>query len=104
MKVRIDLESLVEALSRLCRTPESGLNHAGMKEQHRVFGAETERVVHGVLRILIFAVLVESPGQRIPGVDVVPYFKLLVSERERFRKLQIVVSVKECKIAVVQNL
>ena len=70
----------------------------------RVAGSEPHGFLACFGRLRQLAIFVESPGQSIPSVDVMPDFKLFLREVESLGELHIMIGVEECQIAIVQYL
>jgi hypothetical protein len=104
MEPRIDAERGLQPFFGLARLPQLASNHAGMKKQKSIPCAGAECLLHGITRFLVFSVLVQSPGERVPGINVVSHFKLFVGQGEGLVQLDIVVRVEERQVTIVQDL
>src|SRR5580693_1666339 len=75
-----------------------------MKEKNGVAGSEPHGFFACFGRLRQLAIFIESPGQSIPGINVMPDFKLFLREVESLGELHIMIGVEECQIAIVQHL
>ncbi len=75
--MRIDLKRGLQRIPRLL-LPAGGLgDYSGVIEKQRIPSSKLQSLLARLCSIRILAVLVESPGKGIPGIDVVSYFKFL---------------------------
>src|SRR5580698_1151860 len=75
-----------------------------VKEKKRVPCSESHGFLTCLGRLCQPAIFIESPGQSIPGINVMPDFKLFLREVESLGELHIMIGVEECQIAIVQHL
>ncbi len=78
---RVYVKRGLQVLFCLGRLPQLTRDHAGVEEQKSIARAGAQRVLARIARLLVFSVLVQSPCERVPGVDVVPYLEFLVGQR-----------------------
>ena len=50
------------------------------------------------------AVFIQGPGQKIIGIDIMPYLELFSGQGQAFRKFHVLIHLKCGKLSIVQDL
>ena len=82
VKLGIDAKRLLQPGFGLGCLSQPARDHARVEEQKSIPGTGAQRIVDGIARLLVLAVLLQGPRERIPGINIVAYFELLVSQGE----------------------
>ncbi len=80
MEVPVDLERLLQSSARLIRLSECLSDHPVVKEKQRIPRPVLNSFLAGFGGLFQLAVFIQSPRQRIPGVDVMADFQLLLRQ------------------------
>ena len=104
VKMRVDLQCFLQFSESFFSLPQSRGNHPGVKQQERI----PRSGLHGFFTCIggfgQFAILIESPRQRIPGIGVASDFKLLLRQIESLGELDVVIGIEEREVSIVQDL
>src|SRR5262245_44483440 len=104
MKMRVEGQGVPEMAPRLFEPSPALRDHPGVEEQSRVTRPGPQGFGDRRGCVVVLPVLVEGPGQDVPGVDVPARLELAPGQRERTVQLDVVISVEVRELPVVDDL
>src|ERR1035438_3181887 len=104
MEMGVDLERFLQLVPSLFPVSQTFGDHSGVKQQERIPRSEVHCLLTRLGGLFQLAVLVESPCQHIPCVNVPANFKFFLCEIEGLGELHIMIGIEQCQIAVVKDL
>jgi hypothetical protein len=95
VKLRIQRDCAAQIILAFFLFTKTFVDHAGMKQQQRVFRSQAQRFLDGRGGLLRLRVLVQRPSQSIPGVNVVTNFKFFARQFKSLLQVNVVIGVED---------